>query len=71
MRIKKNKMYSIIPFLTVLFLVLPGCNSRKDIFDCPCDGNGLITLRGYDNEETKLILKAVEEAFGEECCQVY
>jgi len=67
---KKNKTIAI-PFLMLLFIVFQGCSDRKDIFDCPCDGNGLITLEGYNREDTVKILNAVEEALGRECCQVY
>jgi hypothetical protein len=71
MRIMKNKTYKQISFLILLFIVVQGCTPRKEIFDCPCDGNGLITLEGFDREDTEIILTAIEEAFGGECCQVY
>lgn len=66
---KNSIIYTLVAILVLL--IIHSCTSRKDTFDCPCDGNGLITLEGYDREETEIILTAIEEAFGKECCQLY
>jgi hypothetical protein len=58
-----------------LILLLFGCDTSES-FECPCGGYGvvangtIITIDEKNEGDTRIILDAIEERLGGECCYV-